>query len=158
MNQLSEYEPFRALLDGLCATWDRPPAKDEMVSAYWTALKDVRYGEVKNNVERLIRTATRESKWPRPGDLRNEIPSNVLPAREAEFKACEERCARNWDERMRVDPELTRIELAVAKTDRMLASEYQGSPIYAQALDENRRYRDQLRAFLERRLIQPELL
>jgi hypothetical protein len=145
MNQLTEYEPFRALLDGLCATWDRPPAKDEMVLAYWNALKDARYGEVKGNVERLIRTATRDSKWPRPGDLRNEAPSNVLPAREAEFKACEERCARNWDVRMRADSELTGIELAIAKTDRVLAGEHQGSPIYAVALDENYRYRNQLR-------------
>lgn len=151
MNQLTEYESFRALLDGLCATWDRPPAKDEMVSAYWNALKDVRYGEVKSNVERLIRIATRDSKWPRPGDLRNEAPSNVLPAREAEFKACEERCARNWDERMRLDPELTNIELAVAKTDRVLASEYQGSPIYATALDENRRYRKKVQDLHEQR-------
>lgn len=144
MNQLTEYEPFRALLDGLCATWDRPPAKDEMVSAYWNALKDARYGEVKSNVERLIRTATRDSKWPRPGDLRNEVPSNVLPSRETDFKACEQQCARNWDERMRKDPELTGIELAVAKTDRLLASEYPASPIYATALQENARYRNQL--------------
>jgi hypothetical protein len=145
MNQLTEYEPFRALLDGLCATWDRPPAKDEMVSAYWNALKDARYGEVKSNVERLIRTATRDSKWPRPGDLRNEAPSNVLPSREAEFKSCEQKCSRSWDERMHKDPELTGIELAIAKTDRVLASEHPGSPIYATALEENGRYRIQLR-------------
>lgn len=151
MNQLTEYEPFRALLDGLCATWDRPPAKDEMVLAYWNALKDTRYGEVKGNVERLIRTATRDSKWPRPGDLRNEAPSNVTPAREGDFKAAEDRCARNWDERRRADQELSDLELAVAKTDRVLASEHQGSPIYATALDENRRYRNQVQLLLETR-------
>ena len=144
MNQITEYEPFEKLLDALCATWDRPPAKPEMVAAWWAALKDVRFGEVKGNIERLIRTATRDSKWPRPGDLRNEPPSNVTPAREADFKAAEDRCARNWDERMRADSELTGIELAIAKTDRVLASEHQGSPIYATALDENRRYRNQL--------------
>jgi hypothetical protein len=158
VNEITEYEPFRALLDGLCATWDRPPAKDEMVLAYWNALKDARYGEVKSNVERLIRTATRESKWPRPGDLRNEPPTNVLPSREAEFKACEQACARNWDDRLRVDPELTRMELAIAKTDRVLASEHQGSPIYATALDENRMYRNQLRELQVARLKQQALL
>ena len=151
MNQLTEYEPFRALLDGLCATWDRPPAKDEMVSAYWSALKDARYSEIKRNVERLIRTATRGSKWPMPGDLRDEAPTNVLPAREAEFKACEERCARNWAERMKADPELTGIELAIAKTDRLLATEHEGSPAYATALQENRQYRSQLQDLLAAR-------
>jgi hypothetical protein len=151
LNQLTEYEPFRALLDGLCATWDRPPAKDEMVSAYWNALKDARYSEVKSNVERIIRSATRDSKWPRPGDLRNDVPSNLLPSREADFKACEHRCARNWDERMQKDPELTGLELAIAKTDRVLASDHQGSPIYATALEENARYRNQLRQLLDER-------
>lgn len=158
MNQLTDYEPFEKLLDALCATWDRPPAKPEMVAAWWTALKDARFGEVKGNIERLIRTATRDSKWPRPGDLRNEPPTNVLPAREAEFKACEERCARKWDERMRKDPELTRLELAIAKTDRLLASDYIGSPAYAAALDENRSFRNQLKELLEARRRQGALL
>lgn len=144
MNLMTDYDPFTKLLDGLCATWDRPPAKEEMLSAWWNALKDAPYAEVKRNVDRLIKTATRNSKWPRPGDLRDQVPSVALPVHEAEFKAMEERCARNWNERLRMDQELTRIELAIARTDRVLASEHESSVIYATALEENRRYRADL--------------
>ena len=56
MDTMRDYKPFQALLDQLCASWDRPPAKDELVQAYWSALKDVSFAEVKRNVERLIRT------------------------------------------------------------------------------------------------------
>ena len=151
MNWATDYEPFQKLLDGLCATWDRPPAKDELVAAYWGALKDASYAEIRRNVDRLIKTATRDSKWPRPGDLRDQTPSVPLPAREAEFKAGEERCTRNWDERLRKDPELTRIELAIAKTDRIIATVHESSPIYATAFDENWRYRQELQALREDR-------
>lgn len=151
MDTQRDYEPFRNLLDQLCATWDRPPAKEALVQSYWNALKEVRYAEVKANVERIIRTATRESKWPHPGDLRNELPSTVAPAREAEFHKSEERNIRVWEEQIRQDPELARIELGLARWARILAVDHESTPQYAEAIRASRRLSDARRKLWEQR-------
>lgn len=144
MDTMRDYKPFQSLLDQLCASWDRPPAKDELVQAYWAALKDVSFAEVKRNVERLIRTATSATKWPKPGDLRDEAPATSRNASmEADFRQAEERAVRNLEEQRQRDPELWRLEVGIAKCARIMVTEHEGSPQYAEALRLDRLYRDQ---------------
>jgi hypothetical protein len=144
MDTMRDYTPFRALLDQLCASWDRPPAKDELVQAYWAALKDVSLAEVKRNIERLIRTGTSVTKWPKPGDLRDEAPSNSRnSSMEADFAQAEQRAIRNLEEQRQRDPELWRLETGIAKCARIMVTEHEGSPQYAEAVRLDRLYRDQ---------------
>jgi hypothetical protein len=144
MDTMRDYEPFRTLLDQLCATFDRPPAKDELVQSYWAALKDVHFAEVRRNVERIVRTATSATKWPKPGDLRDEAPPTTRSASmEADFRVAEERAVRNLEEQRRLDPELWRLEAGIARVGRILAADHEGSPQYAEAVRLDRLYRDQ---------------
>jgi len=154
MDTMRDFEPFRAEIDKLCATFDRPPAKDELVDAYWNSLRDIRLSEVQRNVARIIRTATRETKWPKPGDLRDAVPEEGTrrsAAHEAAYRSAEERSARNWEEALRHDRQLAEVELGIARCGRILASDDQSTPQHAEALSMDRQYRDQRMKLLESR-------
>ncbi len=62
MDTMRDFAPFRVEIDKLCATFDRPPAKDELVDAYWNSLRDTRLSEIQRNVARIIRTATKDTR------------------------------------------------------------------------------------------------
>lgn len=154
MDTHRDFEPFRRELDKLCATFDRPPAKDELVEAYWSSLRDVRFLEVQRNVERIIRNASKETKWPKPGDLRDQIPedgSKRTTSMEASFRAAEQACIQNLEDLRRTDEELWRLEASIAKVGRILAADPPGSPHYAEAVALDRRYRDHRRLLLTTR-------
>jgi len=154
MDTIRDFAPFRGEIDKLCATFDRPPAKDELVEAYWNSLRDVRFSEVQRNVARIIRTATRESKWPKPGDLRDTVPDEGArrsAAHEAGFDAAVRRNERNWEELRKGDEELWRLEATIAKCGRILASDDSSSPQYDDAIRQDRRARDERRALMLRR-------
>jgi hypothetical protein len=149
MDTMRDFEPFRLELDKLCATFDRPPAKDELVEAYWASLRDVRFTEVQRNVARILRTATKETKWPKPGDLRDAAPeegSRRSASHEAACQAAEQRNIRHWEELRATDPELHQIELSIAQCGRILASDDPSTPQYAEAIQLDRRYRDRRHA------------
>lgn len=137
----TEFEPFRELLDQLSVTWTGFAAKDELIQAYWKALTDVRLSEVRSNVERILRTATGKQPFPKPAELRNQAPHEQNAAAHAVFAAAEERCMRNLEVLKRSDPENWKREVQLRKLDRILATEWEGSPIYAQALKEWRALR-----------------
>jgi hypothetical protein len=148
MDSMRDYKPFQALLDQLCATFDRPPAKDELVQAYWAALKETSLAEIRRNVERIIRSATSATKWPKPGDLRDEAPSNSRNASmDADFRVAEERAVRNLEQQRSLDPEMWRLEVGIAKCARIMVTEAESSPQYAEALRLDRLYRDQRTRF-----------
>lgn len=154
MDTIRDFEPFRKEMDKLCATWDRPPAKDELVEAYWNSLRDVRFSEVQRNVARLTRTATRDTKWPKPGDLRDTVPeegSRRSAAHEAGMQSAERRNLRNWEEMRQADEELWKVEVMIAKCGRILACDDPASPQYEDALRFDKKARDERRALLERR-------
>jgi hypothetical protein len=154
MDTMRDFAPFREEIDKLCATFDRPPAKDELVDAYWNSLRDTQLSEIRRNVARIIRTATRDTKWPKPGDLRDAVPEEGTrrsAAHEAAYRSAEERSARNWEEQRRLDPELAEVELGIAKCGRILAADDPSTPQHAEALAMDRQYRDQRKALLERR-------
>lgn len=56
------------------------------------------------------------------------------------------RAATRWAEYLREDPELARIELGIARCARIMVETSRASPIYDQAVREDRRLRDDLRA------------
>ena len=146
-----EFDQFRELLDQLCATGDRPPAKDELVKAYWDALKDVRLSEVRANATRVLRTATSSTRFPKPAELRNSAPMEQTPAAAAVQSDAERRSVRNWGELAKRDIQLHNIELGIAQCGRILAADNIGSPQYAEALKQDRQLRDQRRELLEER-------
>jgi hypothetical protein len=146
-----EFNQFRELLDELCATWDRPPAKDELVRAYWDALKDVRFSEVRANATRILRTATKDTRFPKPAELRNTAPIEKSATAQAAQTEAERRCIRNWGEFAKRDLQLHNIELGIAQCGRILAADDMSSPQYAEALRQDRQLRDQRMKLLEER-------
>lgn len=154
MDTMRDFAPFRAEIDKLCATFDRPPAKDELVDAYWNSLRDVTIAEIRRNVARIIRTATRDTKWPKPGDLRDATPEEGTrrsAAHEAAYHSAEQRAARGWEDFRRHDPDLCEVELGIARCGRILAADDPSTPQHADALRMDREYRDRRRTLLETR-------
>jgi hypothetical protein len=122
-----------------------------MRQAYWKALHDVRLSEVRANVDRLIRAATRDSRFPRPGDLRNEAVSEKSAGAEAAWRDVERRNEQMWREWHARDPELAALEHGISLAARTLARDDEGSPQYAEALREDRMLRDRRTAMLKAR-------
>lgn len=154
MDTQKDFEPFRKQLDALCATFDRPPAKDEMVEAYWNSLRDVRFSEVQRNVARIVRNATKDTKWPKPGDLRDQAPdetSRRSASMEAAFREAEANCVRNLDAMRAQDPELWKLEVSIAKVGRCIAAEHPSTPQFAEAVELDRSYRDRRAELLRSR-------
>ncbi|HZP86618.1 MAG TPA: hypothetical protein VFB54_07335 [Burkholderiales bacterium] len=136
MDTQRDFAPFRKLLDQLCVTFDRPPAKDELVNAYWDALRDARFDEVSRNVARIIRTATEKTRWPKPGQLRDAAPderAHRTASEEAGFRAAIELNRRTWSEFEARDPQLYAIEIAIARCARILATDHESTPQHAEA-------------------------
>ena len=146
MDTQTDFEPFRALLDQLCATWNRP-VSDDLAKAYWAALKDVRFIEIRVNVERILRTATAKQPFPKPAELRNEAPNEKPAAARAAFENAESFCVANLEALRKRDPEAWRNDVWLRRLDRILATEPVDSPIYAQALAEARRLRPLVRGY-----------
>lgn len=154
MDTMRDFAPFRGEIDKLCATFDRPPAKDELVDAYWNSLRDIQLAEVRRNVARIIRTATRETKWPKPGDLRDAVPEEGTrrsAAHEAGLEISARRNMQNWEALRVTDEQLWRVEVMIAKCGRILAADDPSSPQYAEALAMDRQHRDRRHALLETR-------
>lgn len=153
---LTDFDDFKAELKQLCAVLGKSYT-DSLGSGYWRALKEIEFREFKAHVDRVLKSASKETKFPRPCDLQDHPPA-VTRSGEADsvFRQAEEACARNWDQRLKADPEFAGVELAIAKTDRILGSEWEGSAIYATALDENRRYRNQLQLLRDCRRKSPQ--
>jgi hypothetical protein len=148
MDTMRDFTPFRAELDKLCATFDRPPAKDELVNAYWESLRDARFSEIQRNVQRIIRNATKETKWPKPGDLRDCAPEEGTrrsAGHEAAINDAEKRSLRNWGSLAANDRALHDIELGIAQHGRVLATTHEDSPEHRESLRADRILRDQRR-------------
>jgi hypothetical protein len=129
----NDFDAFAGLLDQLCAAWDRPPAKDELAKGYWKALRDVSLKEIEVNVERILRTAVGKQPFPKPAELRNARPVEVNGAGAMAFQDAEQRSIRNLEDLKRRDEEAWRREVRLRYLDRRMATEWEGSPIYAQA-------------------------
>ena len=138
MDSRRDFDAFGGMMDQLCAAWNRP-VSDDVVKSYWSALKDVPLPEVERNVARIIKTATRRDPWPKPGDLRDEAPTDVK--QDPKFDEGVARAVRNLEMLKRENEEAWRGEAALRRLDRIIATEWEGSPAYAQALREWRQAR-----------------
>ena len=135
---------FRELMDQLHAAFKEGfKANDALSDAYWKALRDVPFTEVKANVERFIATATRDTPFPRPAMLRNAPPkilSSGLPT-PAQLKA-ERDSVRRWRELKKTDPIAFEVEWRAARAFTAMAQCEDGSDEYADWLQQYRRWGD----------------
>lgn len=123
MDHLRDAKPFRALMNELSAALRGGfDASDDMAAAYWKALKDMPFAEVKANIERVISTATRETSFPRPAALRNSpaVIASGLPSA-VQLKA-ERESIKHWRELKVADPIAFEIEWHLARAFTELAS------------------------------------
>lgn len=130
------------------------PLTEDRKEAFWYGLHECRLSEITLNVAKLCEVAKKGAPVPRPADLRNVLPDREYqpkdPKIEASFQAAEKFAARTWHEFETTDPELARLDLTIARAGRILARDHEGSPQYAEALQDDRRARDR-RADLWRR-------
>jgi chorismate mutase len=145
MDTQRDYAAFRAVLDELCAAWDRPPAKDELVASYWRVLKEYNLTEIRSNATRLLATASRETRWPKPGDLIDVRAHATTGAQDAAFAAIIARNIANWEEMRRENPAAWRARLGLAHIARICVTESESSPQYAEARRLELIYKSQLR-------------
>ena len=124
MDHLRDAKPFAELMEQLCATLrDGYKCTEAMRDAYWKALRDVPFSEVKANVERIIATATRDTPFPRPSALRNspaQISSSGFVSA-AQLKA-ERASIQNWRELRTSDPIRFEVEWRAARAFTELAA------------------------------------
>lgn len=139
--QITEQPRFFAILSELCGALDKPPMRDETKNAYWKALHDARLSEVQFNVERIIRTATSTTKFPRPNELRN-TPVETEKESDGKFEHAMRGNQIMWDEWMRSDEELAHLEKAIAHVARTLVLEPHATVLHDEALNEDRKLRD----------------
>lgn len=132
MDTQADSENFRELLDGMCLMWYGWPAKDEMAQAYFAALRDVRFSEVKENAQRIMRSMTKATPFPKPVELRNEPVSSTTPAIDAAHRIANERSARHWQDFMRQEPVTAQIEWRIARAARMMANLPEGDTARAE--------------------------
>lgn len=146
-----EFGAFKVELKQLCATLGKA-FTDALAQAYWRVLRDVPLSEIEGNVERILVNATRETRFPKPIELRSNAPQTSRSAlMDDQLQGASDRCKRNWDGVFRDDEELGHLELAIATVGRVLAVDHEGSPQYAEALRLDRHYRDDLRELQHRR-------
>ena len=157
MHLAHDFERFRSVLDQVCSTWDRPPAKDDLVKAYWEALKDITFAEFERNAKQLMRLARAKTPWPKPGDFRDRPEEQGLKRTanmEADARMAEERSQRNWDELREKDPELFALEIGIARCGLILARDRADTPQYGEARTLDFTLRERRRALLKERAAQ----
>lgn len=116
-----DFKPFRDLIDELSAALRAGfKADDAMVRAYWDALKDVSLGEVRANVKRIIATATKETGFPKPRDLRNKPPVIAPTLHDPKRDAAQRLNDQTWSEMKARDPVTYQIEVGIARAAREL--------------------------------------
>ena len=127
-----EFDSFKGELKQLCASLGKPYT-DALGQAYWRVLRDIPLAEVEANVERILLTASRETKFPKPMELRT-TPTRVsgqLP--EVALKLNEE----SWRAKFAHNPELARIEQTYLQYQRVISSSNSDSAEYAMAVQES---------------------
>lgn len=130
MDTQRDAKAFHELMDELCAALREGfKSTEPLRNAYWDALKDVAISEVRFHVKRIIATATRETPFPRPSELRNH-PHPMTRASDAKAEAAARASIRAWEEMRNDDPIRWRIEVGIARAARALAELAPDDPGY----------------------------
>lgn len=109
-----EFDDFVGELKQLCASLGKPYT-DALAQAYWRVLKDVTLEEVQAHVERILLNAKKDTKFPRPGDLRSTPGVQVAPPTDAAFREAEDRSIRHLEEMRQKNPAEWESYVAAAK-------------------------------------------
>lgn len=123
-----EFDSFRNEIKQLCASLGKPYT-DPLGQAYWRALQDIPLPELESNVERILLNATKETKFPRPSELRTTPAPRAQSSIESDpaLKKAFERNKANWDEKLASGSPLARWQLLSALLARIDAEEEGGT-------------------------------
>lgn len=141
MDTHTDFKPFRDLMDELSAALRAGfKADDAMVRAYWDALKDVSLSEVRGHVKRIIATATKETQFPKPRDLRDKPPVIQTSVYDSKREQAQRLNEQAWREMKARDPVTFHIEVNIARTAREMQTCDPDDPDWAQLASEFRRW------------------
>jgi hypothetical protein len=119
---------------------------DDVMQAYWGALKDLPFELVRERIDSHIRYG---KFFPKPQEIRpkEERPKERNAAGDAAVADAEKSCIANLEELRREDPVRHRAEVQLRYCDRILATRPADSPEYAEALETARKLRPVVRGF-----------
>lgn len=131
--QRPDFADFRSLLDRCAEVYGKPKPSDALIEAYWSSLLDVNFAIVRRCAEAHMKHG---KFFPKPAELRpkeDKPPAVRDPGTDASFQAAERRAVANLEELRRTDEDAWRREVRLRYLDRRMATEWEGSTIYAQA-------------------------
>jgi hypothetical protein len=141
MDTLRDFPAFRDIVDDLNAVLrDGFKASDATVRGLFDALRDVPIDEIRANAKRIIATATRDTAFPKPRDLRNRPAVIEAPPPSAAAEVSARRNQLMWRELRARDPIEYEILFRVARTARDLAQLDEADPGYAECAREHHRW------------------
>src|SRR5690349_11012612 len=107
--RLDEFDAFKAEILQLCASLGKKYT-DALGQAYWRALKDTSLDEVQSHVERILLTATSETKFPKPLQLRSTPTRARVAANSPEMLEIDRKAAVGLEELRKTNlPEWCRV-------------------------------------------------
>lgn len=127
-----DFAAFEALVRKLEKLYGKS-CDDELVQAYWNALRDVPLAVVIRRVEEHIKRA---KFFPKPTELRpkESAPVEYDDKVRREFDSSVAKNVANWEERMRENPLATKWMLLQAYAARLDVQEDRSSVIYAEKM------------------------
>lgn len=131
--QRADFTDFRSLLDRCAEVYGKPKPSDALIEAYWSSLLDVHFAVVKRCAEAHLKHG---KFFPKPAELRpkEDKPATIRdPATDAAFRDGEQRAIRNLENLRRTDEAAWLHAVKLRRLDRIIATTWEGSPIYAQA-------------------------
>jgi len=142
MDMQRDFQPFRELLDQLRAALGGGDfkASDAMLKAYWDALKDVSLTEVRDNVKRIIATATADTPFPRPNSLRRSAHAQRSFTPDAVHERAERSSYCRWDALRKHDVVEFTVQARIARLARELLDAAPEDPGYRETELEQARW------------------
>lgn len=128
--RIEEFDNFKSELKQLCVSLGKPYT-DALGQGYWRVLRDIPLAEIEANVERILMSATKDTKFPKPTELRS-TPTKIQAAMPDDAVKLNNEV---WREKFARDRRLAEIDLAYHQNQRVMASSDPGSPEHAMALD-----------------------
>lgn len=132
-----EFELFSAELKQLCVSLGKS-FSDVLVQAYWRALQDISLDELQANVERILLNANKETRFPRPAELRTSAVPRAPRALDSDptLKDALARNLDNWNKALATNTPLAKWHLLSAYLARIDVEEEPASIFRAQRMAE----------------------
>lgn len=132
-----EFDSFRNEIKQLCASLGKPYT-DPLGQAYWRALQDIPLPELESNVERILLNATKDTKFPRPSELRTTAAPRAPSSIESDpaLKKALERNKANWADKFKSNAPLANWHLLSAYLARIDVEEDPSSVFYSERMED----------------------